>query len=308
MFHPRQAGGGHVLFLPFQGDLPTCLCGHFQQQRSRAAGGVVGGGGGPGVGVRDADDLGDDAADFGRCVELALALARVLGEVAHQVFVGIAEQVVVVGAVVGEVQLGLFEDGDQVAQALDHGRAFAKLVGVVEVGEVTARQLGVGVDQLLDDLRVDPVADVGLALERHHVLEGCARRNDHRRGKVVAVTVLVADVLDEQHEQHVVLVLAGVHAAAQFVARGPDGTVEVGFLDDAVALRGNSAFGRTCFHFCFLVWRGYFTNRQRVDDPLFHCSDSLEYGDRATASAAGDNPALGKQLLLDAVIGGFWPA
>jgi len=32
--------------------------------------------------------------------------------VAHQVFVGIAEDVVVLGAVVGEVQRRVFEDGD----------------------------------------------------------------------------------------------------------------------------------------------------------------------------------------------------
>ena len=37
------------------------------------------------------------------------------------------------------------------------------------------------------------------------------------------VSVLVADVLDEQHEQDVVLVLAGIHAAAQFIAAGPEG-------------------------------------------------------------------------------------
>jgi hypothetical protein len=52
-----------------------------------------------------------------------------------------------------------------------------------------------------------------------------------RRREVVAVAVLVADVLDEQHEQDVVLVLAGIHAAAQFIAGGPEGGVEVGFLD-----------------------------------------------------------------------------
>ena len=51
-----------------------------------------------------------------------------------------------------------------------------------------------------------------------------------RRGEVSAVAVLVGDVLDEQHEQDVVLVLAGVHAAAELIARGPEGGVEVGFL------------------------------------------------------------------------------
>jgi hypothetical protein len=53
----------------------------------------------------------------------------------------------------------------------------------------------------------------------------------HRRREVVAVAVLVGDVLDEQHEEDIVLVLAGIHAAAQFVAGGPEGGIEVGFLD-----------------------------------------------------------------------------
>ena len=46
--------------------------------------------------------------------------------------------------------------------------------------------------------------------------------------------VFVADVLDEQQDQDVVLVLAGVHAAAQLVATGPKGAVEFGFFESHV--------------------------------------------------------------------------
>ena len=42
--------------------------------------------------------------------------------------------------------------------------------------------------------------------------------------------IKLADAPDQQHEQDVVLVLAGVHAAAELIARGPEGGVEVGFL------------------------------------------------------------------------------
>ena len=174
-------------------------------------------------------------------VELPLALAALGGEVPHQVLVGVAEDVVVLGAVLREVELGLLEDADQVGQALHHRLPFAELVRVVEVGEVAAGQPRVGVDQRLDDLRVDLVADVALALEGDHVLEAGALRDGDRRGEVVAVAVLVADVLDEQHEQDVVLVLAGIHAAAQFIAGGPEGGVEVGFLDGHCG--GQSLFG-----------------------------------------------------------------
>ena len=78
---------------------------------------------------------------------------------------------------------------------------------------------------------VDFVADVAFALEGDHVLETRAFGDGNGRGKASAVAVLVGDVLDEQHEQDVVLVLAGIHPATQLVAAGPEGGVEVGFLD-----------------------------------------------------------------------------
>jgi hypothetical protein len=53
-------------------------------------------------------------------------------------------------------------------------------------------------------------------------LEAGALGNNDWRRKVGAVAVFVRDVLDEQHEQDVVLVLAGIHAATQLIAGGPD--------------------------------------------------------------------------------------
>jgi hypothetical protein len=194
--HARETGGGHVLLLPFERDVLAGLRRHFQQQRARAAGGVVGGGGGARVRGRNADHPGDDAADFGRGVELPLALAALGGEMPHQVLVGIAENVVVLGAVLREIEFGFLEDADQVAQAIDHRLTLAQLVRVVEIGKVGAREPTVGVDQRLDDPGVDPVADVTLALERDHVPEGGAFGDVDRRCEVVAVAVLVGDVLD----------------------------------------------------------------------------------------------------------------
>ncbi|MEN5159044.1 hypothetical protein [Achromobacter spanius] len=49
-----------------------------------------------------------------------------------------------VGTLVGEVQRGLCEDGDQIVQALDHCRALAKIVGISQVGKVAGCQLLVG--------------------------------------------------------------------------------------------------------------------------------------------------------------------
>jgi hypothetical protein len=87
----------------------------------------------------------------------------------------------------------------------------------------------VGVFQRPDDLLVDLVADVGSTFERHHV--GKAGTAGNLDGPERLAGVLVADVLDEQQHQNVVLVLAGVHAAAQFIARGPELGIEVGLLD-----------------------------------------------------------------------------
>ena len=155
--HARQAAGGGVLFLPVERDGGAGLVAHLQQQRAGAAGGVVDGGGGAGLGVADADDLRHDAADLGGRVELALALAALGGEVPHQVFVGVAEDVVAVGAVLGEVERRVLEDGDEVGEPVHHLLAAAELGGVVEV-----RQVGqlVGIGQRGDDLLVDLVADV----------------------------------------------------------------------------------------------------------------------------------------------------
>jgi hypothetical protein len=57
--------------------------------------------------VADAGNLGDDAADFGGRVELALALAALGRDVPHEVFAGVAEQVVAIGTVLREVEGGI---------------------------------------------------------------------------------------------------------------------------------------------------------------------------------------------------------
>ena len=176
--------------------------------------------------MADAENLRDDAAHFGGGVELALALATLGGEVPHEVFVGVAEEVVAVGAVLREVEGGVLEDGDEVGEALHHLLAAAELVRVVEVRHVG--QL-VRLRERPEDLLVDLVADVGLALERDHV--GKARAFRDGDGRVGLAGVAVADVFHEQQDEDVVLVLAGIHAAAQFVAGRPEGGVEFGFLE-----------------------------------------------------------------------------
>ena len=111
----------------------------------------------------DADHLGQDPRDLGRRVELALALAGLGGEVPHQVLVGVAEQVVALGADAAEVEV--VEDRDQLGEPVLHLLALAELLLVVEVGLVDDVAQVVGLGELADDL-VDPVADLLVALER----------------------------------------------------------------------------------------------------------------------------------------------
>ena len=143
----------------------------------------------------------------------------------HQVFVGVPQQVVAFGAVLREVEGRVLEDGDQVREALDHLLPRAELRRIVEVRHVG--QL-VGPRQRPEDVLVDLVADVGLALEGHHVGKARALRDGDRGVGLACVTV--ADVLHEQQHEDVVLVLRGVHAPAQLVAGGPEGGVQLRLL------------------------------------------------------------------------------
>jgi hypothetical protein len=77
-----------------------------------------------------ADDLRHDAADLGGRVELPLTLAALGGKMAHQVFVGVAKYVIAFRAVLAEIERLIFEDGDQVGQALDNLLAAAQLAGI----------------------------------------------------------------------------------------------------------------------------------------------------------------------------------
>jgi hypothetical protein len=92
---------------------------------------------------------------------------------------------------------------------------------------------------------------VALTLEGHHIFETGPRWDGDRRGEVVRIPVFVEDIFDEQHEQDVVLVLAGIHTPAEFIAGGPEGGVEIRFFDGYVW-----SLAELSFSFCnFLSWK-----------------------------------------------------
>ena len=223
--HPRQRTGGvvHLLSVNTQ-PLGTRLVTRLEQQGARTTGGVVDGGILRGL-TADADHLGQNARHLGRGVELPLGLARLGGKVAHQVFVGITQQVIPFGTVGRQIQP--LEDGHQLGEAVDHLLALAEFVFVVEVGNGDHPQI-VGSSQRTDD-GVDPLAYLLAALERHHVVK--TRPGWYLDHGVRVALGLVGDVFHKQQGQHIVLVLGGIHPAAQLIAASPKGGVEFVLLD-----------------------------------------------------------------------------
>src|SRR6266576_1349084 len=88
-------------------------------RRARTARGIVDGCGCAGLAFANADELRYDAADLSGRVELALALATLGGKMSHQVLVSISQYVVALGAIIGEVEGRVLEDGDEIGEAID---------------------------------------------------------------------------------------------------------------------------------------------------------------------------------------------
>jgi len=219
--HAGKTSGHHVLFLSFKRDVLTSFCRNLEQERTGATGRVIGRGRLRDLAGIDAYDLGKHAAHFRRRIELTFALAAFRSEVAHQVFVGVTEKVVVVGPVLREIEILVLENGDEMREAVHHLSPFAELCRIVEIREVGSRQSAVvSFHDGLDDLLVDLVADVGTPLELAHIAEAGTGRN-LEGGKRPSVGEFIGYVLDKKHEEHVVLVLAGIHAAAKNVAALP---------------------------------------------------------------------------------------
>ena len=94
--------------------------------------------------------------------------------------------------------------------AIKFGKPIYFSLAAAELFGVEVRHIGqlVGIGQRPDDLLVDLVADVALALKRDHVFEA-GPLGDHDR-RIRHAGVFVADVFDEQQDEDVVLVLAGI--------------------------------------------------------------------------------------------------
>ena len=112
--HPREVGRRGFFFLSVKGNIFARFVGHFQQQRPRAAGRVIGCGLVGRILWTDANDFGQYPRHFGRRVKLPFGLPRFRGKVAHQVFVGIAQNIIAFGRISREIQGVIVEDAYQV--------------------------------------------------------------------------------------------------------------------------------------------------------------------------------------------------
>ena len=133
--HARHADCGNVLFLSLYGDTPFRLRRRAKEKRPGPASRIVDRNHLALV-VADANHLRHYTAHFGRRVELAFRLARLRGEILHQVLVGVADKVVVGGAVVREVEVFVLKHADESAHGIDKILSLAKLRLVREVGVV----------------------------------------------------------------------------------------------------------------------------------------------------------------------------
>ncbi len=208
--HAGQNGGGAIVFLTVDIDLTVGGLGQFEQKGTATAGGIESGGFGAEFFGLHVEDARQDAAHFGRGVKLAFAFAAILGEVTHEVLVGVAEDVVSGGTVTAEVEFRFFEDSDQVGESLYFGLSGAEFAVVVEVSPLIDGQF-VGSKEGFDDFFIDAVADIAFALELAHIVEaGTFGDGD---GPEPLAGVAVGNVFDEQQYEHVVFILAGVHGA-----------------------------------------------------------------------------------------------
>ena len=177
--HLGKTGSSHFLLLSPNGNLKGSFIRCANQKRTGAAGRVI-----HGVplisflNAVDANHFGKNTGDFGRCIELALAFTTFRGEITHQIFIGVAKNIVSAGLVLFEIEFIALENGDQTGELVHHFFAAAQLGFIIEMGIVdhTAEIVLPGFCQLGNDF-VHFFADVFIALQGNQIVETAAFRN-----------------------------------------------------------------------------------------------------------------------------------
>ena len=191
--HASQTGSGIVLFLSIDRELARSLIRCTNQQRTGTASRIVDRHAGIG-GFINADYLCHDTRDFSRCVELALALAGILGKFPHQKLVGVAQNVITASAVIGEVQLWLLENLHKAGKLIYRFFVGAQFLAV-KVGNVDNAFQVVGFCQLAND-DIDAFTNVFLIFQRSNIVKTTAFR--YFNVPVIAALEAVGHILYKQ--------------------------------------------------------------------------------------------------------------
>ena len=229
------------------------------QQRTRAACGVA-----DHVAGGCVQQFRQEHGDLAGCVELSALLAGIRGEAADQVFVGVADDVLIPDATRTEVELRLGEILQEVVEASVPVPGLTKIRFGVKV-DVSEDVFQFGLVGVLDRFQgdVDQLTDVGPSAPLIEAVEAgreglleitlLVPQPNHRHDEalpaqgsldaplvsLVAMTVVlllvlpeVGQVFDEQHHQDVVLVLGGVQSPPEGIARLPEYVVDLFLGDD----------------------------------------------------------------------------
>jgi hypothetical protein len=134
--------------------------------------------------------------------------------VAHQIFVGIAQQVVALGAIFAEIQGRVTKDGNQIGEAVLHLLPLAQLIGIVEIGHVDNTLEAISLSDPGNNF-IDFIADLFIAFERDHIGKAATVRNFDQRVKLARI--FVGDIFEKEEDKDIIFVLRGIHAATKFV-------------------------------------------------------------------------------------------
>ncbi len=215
--HLCQCSRCVIHLLPVDGHSCRCFVCCLEQERTGATGRVVDR---LVLALRlvNPNDLRHDARHFRWCIELSLALARLSGEVTHEIFISVTQDIIAFRTVLAKVEGWIGKNSDEIGEAILHLLTLAKLIGIVEVRHINHALEIVSLGKLRNNL-VDLVADLFIALERNHVVKATTLRYHDQRTRLTRI--FIRDILDEEQDQHIILVLRSVHTATQLVATFP---------------------------------------------------------------------------------------
>ena len=150
---------------------------------------------------------------------MSLALSAFCSEFAHQIFVGVSDDVITFGLVPGEVKFRALEDGYEIGQLINHFLTASKLLLIIKMSNINnTLQVSILVSKACYDF-IHTFADVFLSLQSNKVIKGAARPL-LRIGIFIMCLIkdlnvfigsfilkFIGDILHEQKSQDIVLIL-----------------------------------------------------------------------------------------------------